>query len=67
MFISESAVIWEIKKKTSGLPSGFVGNTGIQVEKVSTLIQTEPYGYREQDEFLNGCLKLRTRLPPKYC
>ena len=38
---------------------------GIQVEKVSTLIQTEPYGYTEQDEFLNGCLKLRTWLPPE--
>lgn len=37
---------------------------GIQVEKVSTLIQTEPYGYKEQDEFLNGCIKLRTWLPP---
>lgn len=36
---------------------------GVQVEKVSTLIQTEPYGYRDQDVFLNGCLKLRTWLP----
>lgn len=38
---------------------------GIRVEKVSTLIQTEPYGYKEQDMFLNGCLKLRTWLPPE--
>jgi dihydroneopterin aldolase/2-amino-4-hydroxy-6-hydroxymethyldihydropteridine diphosphokinase len=38
---------------------------GISVEKVSTLIRTEPYGYTEQDEFVNGCLKLRTWLPPE--
>ena len=37
---------------------------GIQVEKVSSLIETEPYGYTEQDKFLNGCLKLRTWLSP---
>lgn len=36
---------------------------GVQVEKVSTLIQTEPYGYTDQDVFINGCLKLRTWLP----
>lgn len=38
---------------------------GIRVEKVSGLIQTEPYGYTEQDDFLNGCLKLQTWLPPE--
>ena len=36
---------------------------GVQVKKVSALIQTEPYGYTDQDVFLNGCLKLRTWLP----
>lgn len=41
------------------------GVQGIQVEKVSELIQTEPYGYKEQDVFLNGCLQLRTWLPPE--
>lgn len=38
---------------------------GVQVEEVSTLIQTEPYGYTDQDIFLNGCVKLRTWLPPE--
>ena len=36
---------------------------GIHVEKVSTLIVTEPYGYTDQEPFLNGCLKVRTWLP----
>lgn len=34
------------------------------VKKVSTLIETEPYGGVEQDCFLNGALKLRTLLTP---
>ena len=38
---------------------------GIQVEKVSTLLQTEPYGYTDQDVFLNGCLQVKTWLPPE--
>ncbi|MGN0482283.1 MAG: 2-amino-4-hydroxy-6-hydroxymethyldihydropteridine diphosphokinase [Lachnospiraceae bacterium] len=39
--------------------------SGIRVERVSTLIETEPYGYKEQDTFLNGAVKLRTRLTPE--
>lgn len=34
------------------------------VEKVSTIIETKPYGGVEQDVFLNGALKLRTLLTP---
>lgn len=34
------------------------------VEKVSTIIETEPYGGVEQDVFLNGALKMRTLLTP---
>jgi len=35
-----------------------------KVLKVSDLIETKPYGYLEQDDFLNGALKLRTLLSP---
>lgn len=38
---------------------------GVEVKEVSTLIETEPYGYTEQDKFLNGCLHVRTWLPPE--
>lgn len=34
------------------------------VTAVSDFIVTEPYGYTEQDEFLNGCLKLKTLKTP---
>ena len=38
---------------------------GCRVEEVSSWIATAPYGVTEQDEFLNGCLKLRTLLTPE--
>lgn len=34
------------------------------VTKVSDFITTIPYGVTNQDDFLNGCLELRTLLPP---
>ena len=38
---------------------------GCSVEKVSTYIVTEPYGGVEQDDFLNGCLLLKTLMQPQ--
>jgi dihydroneopterin aldolase/2-amino-4-hydroxy-6-hydroxymethyldihydropteridine diphosphokinase len=38
---------------------------GCAVEKVSSYLETLPYGFTDQDNFLNGCLKLRTLLPPR--
>lgn len=35
-----------------------------KVEKVSDFIRTEPYGVTDQDEFLNGCLCLKTLKTP---
>ena len=37
---------------------------GCQVKKVSSYLVTPPYGGVEQDDFLNGCLELKTFLPP---
>ena len=37
---------------------------GCRVLAVSNFIDTEPYGYTEQDRFLNGCLALDTLLTP---
>lgn len=36
----------------------------IEVTAISDFLITEPYGYTEQDEFLNGCLKIRTLKTP---
>ncbi len=35
-----------------------------RVLKVSSIIETEPYGVTEQDKFLNGVLKMETKLTP---
>lgn len=36
-----------------------------RVEKVSNYYVTPPYGVKEQDDFLNACLELRTLLTPE--
>lgn len=36
---------------------------GIQIIKESSIIETEPWGYEEQDTFLNGVLEIKTYLP----
>lgn len=33
--------------------------------RISTLIETEPYGYKEQDKFLNGAVSFKTLYSPK--
>ena len=35
------------------------------VDKVSDFIETKPYGYTEQDVFLNGAIKIQTLYSPK--
>ncbi len=35
------------------------------VERISKFMETEPYGYLEQDKFLNGMLELKTLLTPE--
>ena len=37
----------------------------ICVDKISSFIKTEPWGYLDQEEFLNGALKIRTIYSPK--
>ena len=39
--------------------------SGCHVEKVSSFLVTAPYGGVEQDDFLNACLCLKTRLEPQ--
>lgn len=37
----------------------------IRVNKVSTLIETDPVGYLDQDKFLNGALEIETIFSPE--
>lgn len=36
----------------------------IEVEKISKIVETEPYGYTDQPKFLNCCLMAKTELLP---
>ncbi|MGL5379928.1 2-amino-4-hydroxy-6-hydroxymethyldihydropteridine diphosphokinase [Clostridium sp.] len=38
---------------------------GIKVTKVSELLETEPWGYEDQDIFVNGAMEIETFLSPK--
>ena len=37
----------------------------ISILNQSTIIETEPWGYEDQDAFLNGVLEIKTFLPPR--
>lgn len=37
---------------------------GVEVERVSRFISTEPYGVTDQPQFLNAVARVRTLLPP---
>ena len=39
-------------------------SAGIRVEKVSSIMETEPAGGPKQGKFLNACLEIKTDLPP---
>ncbi len=39
--------------------------SGIRLIKQSSIISTKPYGGVEQDDFLNGCVAVKTRLSPQ--
>lgn len=43
---------------------GLAETKGCRIEAISDYLITEPYGVTEQDEFLNGVLKMRTLLTP---
>lgn len=38
---------------------------GVTVEKLSPLYKTKPWGYADQPDFVNACLKLSTTLSPE--
>ena len=44
---------------------GLKKTKGCRIEAVSDYLVTEPYGVTDQDEFLNGVLKMRTLLSPE--
>ena len=39
--------------------------SGIEVTTVSSIYETEPWGYEDQNDFLNLCVELKTELTPQ--
>ena len=40
-------------------------NEEVKIKKISTLIETDPVGYLDQDKFLNGAIEIETIFSPK--
>ena len=52
-------------RKNLDLAIKMMNERGVLVEKVSTYIETEPYGYTEQDNFVNAVCIAETKLGPR--
>ena len=52
-------------RKNLDLAIKMMNERGVLVEKVSTYIETEPYGYTEQDNFVNAVYIAETKLSPR--
>lgn len=63
-FIALGSNMGDKKKYIEDAVENLKKNPFCRVLKVSELIGTEPYGVTDQDEFLNGALKLETLLTP---
>ena len=64
-FIAFGSNMGDKKKYLDNAIQGLRDMKEIVVEKVSGYLVTEPYGGVEQDEFLNGVLRVRTLLSPE--
>lgn len=63
-YIAFGSNMGDSKKYIEDAIEGLSKTPGIQVEKVSSIITTAPYGEVQQDDFLNGVCRIRTILDP---
>lgn len=63
-YIALGSNMGDKEKYLTDAVEGLKNTPGCVVEKCSSWMATAPYGYADQDEFLNGALKLRTLLSP---
>jgi 2-amino-4-hydroxy-6-hydroxymethyldihydropteridine diphosphokinase len=52
------------KRKNIEIAIEKIKEKGINILKVSSIIETEPYGYKDQDNFLNAVCLVETSLDP---
>ena len=64
-YVASGSNLGDKKKFLDNGIQGLKDTADCEVEAVSEYLVTEPYGGVEQDEFLNGVLRLRTLLTPE--
>ena len=63
-YIALGSNLGDKKKYLDDAISALNAVQGCNIEKISSYLETEPYGVTDQDIFLNACLKLKTLLTP---
>lgn len=64
VYISLGSNIGEKEENIKTAIEKIISNKEIKLSKVSTIIETEPWGYEEQDSFKNAAIEIQTILNP---
>ena len=64
-FVGIGSNLGEPERQIAAALEQLEAEDGIEVAAVSTLLETEPVGYLDQPNFLNGAAQLETELPPR--
>jgi 2-amino-4-hydroxy-6-hydroxymethyldihydropteridine diphosphokinase len=64
-FVGIGSNLGEPERQIAAALDQLAAEEGIQLVAVSTLRETEPVGYLDQPNFLNGAVRLETELPPQ--
>src|SRR2546423_10607461 len=64
-FVGIGSNLGEPERQIAAALEQLEAEDGIEVAAVSTLRETEPVGYLDQPNFLNGAAQLETELPPR--
>jgi 2-amino-4-hydroxy-6-hydroxymethyldihydropteridine diphosphokinase len=66
VFLGIGGNIGDMFKRYDALLKKLKLDMKISVKETSPLLKNPPFGYLEQDYFLNGIIKIKTNMPPLY-
>jgi 2-amino-4-hydroxy-6-hydroxymethyldihydropteridine diphosphokinase len=64
-FVGIGSNLGQPERQIAAALEQLVAEKGVTLVAVSTLRETEPVGYRDQPDFLNGAVELETALPAR--
>ena len=64
VYLGLGSNLGERRKNIEEAVALLIENSSVRVKKISSLIETEPEGVREQPFFLNGVVEIETELSP---